>query len=196
MKSRTLARIKVKIGQNEIEVDSRDFYVDNQTFGDVINSIIQALPTSQDDKVQITSPHLQQEVTDKTELQQQQQQQRWLLQSEVTTVGDTSSKKDTTKYLGQIENDVEVFEPEFDEPKPIELCEIGSKLHMLEHEGFFDVRRTVSETVSGLRTHGWEAYTLDVSKMLAYLSTSKQMTRTIDENGAAHYITKRSIVAV
>ena len=26
-----MARIKLKLGENEIEVDSRDFYVDNQT---------------------------------------------------------------------------------------------------------------------------------------------------------------------
>ncbi len=39
-----MARIKLKLGENEIEVDSRDFYVDNQTLGEVIDSISHHLP--------------------------------------------------------------------------------------------------------------------------------------------------------
>jgi len=39
-----MARIKLKIEENEIEVDSRDFYVDNQTIGEVIDSISNHLP--------------------------------------------------------------------------------------------------------------------------------------------------------
>ncbi len=42
-----MARIKLKLGENEIEVDSRDFYVDNQTLGEVIDNISQHLPESQ-----------------------------------------------------------------------------------------------------------------------------------------------------
>ncbi len=34
-----MARIKLKLGENEIEVDSRDFYVDNQTLGEIINNM-------------------------------------------------------------------------------------------------------------------------------------------------------------
>ena len=35
----SMARIKLKLGENEIEVDSRDFYVDNQTLGEIITNI-------------------------------------------------------------------------------------------------------------------------------------------------------------
>ncbi len=35
----SMARIKLKLGENEIEVDSRDFYVDNQTLGEIIANI-------------------------------------------------------------------------------------------------------------------------------------------------------------
>ena len=42
-----MARIKLKIGENEIEVDSRDFYVDNQTLGEIIESISHHLPENQ-----------------------------------------------------------------------------------------------------------------------------------------------------
>ncbi len=34
-----MAKIKLRIGDNEIEVDSRDFYVDNKTIGEVIENI-------------------------------------------------------------------------------------------------------------------------------------------------------------
>ena len=43
----SLARIKLKIGENEIEVDSRDFYVDNQTLGEIIDNISQYMPENQ-----------------------------------------------------------------------------------------------------------------------------------------------------
>ena len=34
-----MAKIKLKFGENEIEIESRDFYVDNQTLGEVIESV-------------------------------------------------------------------------------------------------------------------------------------------------------------
>ena len=42
-----MARIKIKVGTSEIEVDSRDFYVDNQSLGQVIDDILQHLPQEQ-----------------------------------------------------------------------------------------------------------------------------------------------------
>jgi hypothetical protein len=42
-----LARIKLKIGENELEIDSRDFYVDNQTLGEIVDNISQYLPENQ-----------------------------------------------------------------------------------------------------------------------------------------------------
>ena len=41
-----LAKIKLKIGENEIEIDSRDFYVDNHTIGKVIEDITALLQES------------------------------------------------------------------------------------------------------------------------------------------------------
>lgn len=34
-----MAKIKLRFGENEIEIDSRDFYIDNETLGDVIRSV-------------------------------------------------------------------------------------------------------------------------------------------------------------
>jgi len=41
-----LAKIKLRIGDNEIEIDSRDFYVDNHTIGKVIENISALLQES------------------------------------------------------------------------------------------------------------------------------------------------------
>ena len=36
----SLAKIKLRVGDSEIEIDSRDFYVDNQTIGKVIETFL------------------------------------------------------------------------------------------------------------------------------------------------------------
>ena len=41
-----LANIKIRVGDNEIEIDSRDFYVDNNTIGKVIADITALLQES------------------------------------------------------------------------------------------------------------------------------------------------------
>ena len=51
-----MARIKLKLGENEIEVDSRDFYVDNQTLGEIIESMSSHLPESHAKVVYETEP--------------------------------------------------------------------------------------------------------------------------------------------
>ena len=51
-----MARIKLKLGENEIEVDSRDFYVDNQTLGEIIENMSSHLPESHAKVVYETEP--------------------------------------------------------------------------------------------------------------------------------------------
>jgi len=42
-----MAKIRVRFGKNEIEIDSRDFYVDNETIGEVIENIRQCMGESE-----------------------------------------------------------------------------------------------------------------------------------------------------
>ncbi|QDI88983.1 hypothetical protein Nisw_05310 [Candidatus Nitrosopumilus sp. SW] len=51
-----MARIKLKLGENEIEVDSRDFYVDNQTLGEIIENMSSHLPENHAKVVYETEP--------------------------------------------------------------------------------------------------------------------------------------------
>ena len=144
-----MARIKLKIGENELEVDSRDFYVDNQTLGEIIDNISQYMPENQS-----------------------------------KIVYESNSKQVSNKTIHGLESldDAETFEPEFNEPIHIQTSEIISKLKILETSKFFDLPRSVGETVQQLREYGWATSTLDVSKALAKMSLNKKFTKISTEN--------------
>ena len=146
-----MARIKLKIGENELEVDSRDFYVDNQTLGEIIDNISQYMPENQA-KIVYESQPSSKSISNKTD--------------------------HGLEYL----DDAETFEPEFNEPKYIQTNEIVSKLKILETSKFFDLPRSVGETVQQLREYGWATSTLDVSKALAKMSLNKKFTKVSTEN--------------
>ena len=144
-----MARIKLKIGENELEVDSRDFYVDNQTLGEIIDNISQYMP-----------------------------------ENEAKIVYESDSKQISNKMDHVLESldDAETFEPEFNEPIHIQTSEIISKLKILETSKFFNLPRSVGETVQQLREYGWATSTLDVSKALAKMSLNKKFTKVSTEN--------------
>jgi hypothetical protein len=160
-----LARIKLKIGENEIEVDSRDFYIDNQTLGEIIDSISHHLPEN----------HAK--IVYETESIQKSTQVEHLTQSGL-------------EYL----DDAEVYEPEFSEPKYITPHEIKSKLRILETSRFFDSPRTVTETVQQLREYGWASSSLDVSKALAKMASNKELMKNSHED-RAHYFVRESLIS-
>jgi len=160
-----LARIKLKIGENEIEVDSRDFYVDNQTLGEVIDNISHHLPDNQAKIVYETGP-----TQKSTELEHPAQ------------FG--------LEYL----DDAETYEPEFNEPKYITSNQIKSKLRILETSKFFVSPRTVTETIQQLREYGWAASPLDVSKALAKMASVNEIMKRSEEN-RIHYFTQESLVS-
>jgi len=160
-----MARIKLKIGENEIEVDSRDFYVDNQTIGEIIDNISNYLP-----------------------------------ENPKKIVYETESIENSTKPEQPIQSglesldDVEIFEPEFSDPKYITPREIKSKLRILETSRFFDSPRTVTEIVQQLREYGWATSPLDVSKILAKMASTKEIMKNIHED-RAHYFVKDALIA-
>ncbi len=149
-----MARIKLKLGENEIEVDSRDFYVDNQSLGEIIDNVSQ-----------------------------------YLHENQAKIVYKPESPQLGLEYL----DDVEVYEPEFNEPKYITLPEIKSKLKILETSKFFDSPRTVTQTVQQLREYGWAASPLDVSKALAKMASSKEILKNSKEN-LTHYFTQEQLI--
>ena len=154
-----MARIKLKIGENELEVDSRDFYIDNQTLGEIIDNISQYMPENQAKIVYEakSTPMLNPNIT-------------------------------STEHGLECLDDAETFEPEFNEPKYITNNEIISKLKILETSKFFDSPRTVTETVQQLREYGWATSSLDVSKALAKMAITKKFTKSSSENRVCYSI--------
>ena len=151
----SLARIKLRIGDNEIEIDSRDFYVDNSTIGKVIENITMVL---QESSARI-----------------------------VPYSNDYSAMEDNT--LSSLEN-AEVYEPEFGEPIFVPINELYGKLAILSKNSFFAKPRTVSEPVNELREHGWIVNPLDVSKILAKMAFSKELTKGKQADRSFYFVQK------
>ena len=156
-----MAKIKLRIGKDEIEIDSRDFYVDNQTIGKVIEDI--AIHLHECRGKTTSNDHLDQ-----------------------TSRGEN----DTLSSL----EDVEVYEPEFSEPVSIQLNELREKLLVLSKSSFFDQPRTVSETVSELREHGWIASLLDVSKTLAKMAFNKELLKNKQDDRSFYFMKEALLV--
>ncbi|PIW32705.1 MAG: hypothetical protein COW27_03185 [Nitrosopumilales archaeon CG15_BIG_FIL_POST_REV_8_21_14_020_37_12] len=160
-----MARIKLKIGDNEIEVDSRDFYVDNNTLDGIVENISKLL---QENQAKVVYENNTQEFT-------------------------PSQNSQPNQYGLEYLDDAEAFEPEFNEPKSIASHEIKSKLRILETSGFFNSPRTVTETVVQLREYGWAASPLDVSKSLAKMASTREISKNSQAN-RTHYFVQKTLV--
>jgi len=168
-----MAKIKLKFGENEVEVDSRDFYVDNQSLAEVIENLAKLLEENQ------TKPTYDNPAT---------------YPKEPTYDNPVTYPKESNyDSLNSLE-DVELFEPEFNEPKPIAAKEIKDKLKILEKNTFFNTPRTVTETVQQLREYGWVASPLDVSKTLVNMASNKEISKNSSEN-RTHYYIQEAILA-
>lgn len=153
-----MAKIKLRFGENEVEIESRDFYIDNETLGDVISSVTRHMEENQARIVFENQPRerLAQDTLDSLE-------------------------------------DAEVHEPEFTNPVSIPTKEIHNKLKILEKNSFFNVPRTVSETVEQLREHGWSTSPLDVSKALTKMSFNREISKHT-KNNRMFYSTEQAVI--
>ena len=152
----SLAKIKLRIGDNEIEIDSRDFYVDNNTIGKVIADITAILQESS---------------------------------ARIIPYSNEYNLEENNAPLDSLEN-AEVYEPEFGEPVFVPIKELHSKMMILSKNSFFDKPRTVSETVNELRERGWVVNPLDVSKILAEMAFSKELTKGKQSDRSFYFVQK------
>ena len=158
-----MAHIRIKIANNEIEIDSRDFYLDNQSIEKIILEI---------------SKHLNDSV-------------RMASESKSVTKNSTNILQADLDCLNSIDN-VEVHEPEFSPPVSIYGNEIRQKLEILEKSSFFHTPRSVSETVEQLREYGWIASPLEISKILTNMAFHKELTKN-SKNNLNYYSTTHII---
>ena len=150
-----MAKIRLRVGDSEIEIDSRDFYVDNSTIGKVIVDISALLQESSAKIIPYSSePSLEE-----------------------------------NSALDSLEN-AEVYEPEFGDPVFVPIKELRGKLSTLSKNSFFDKPRTVSETVTELREHVWIVNPLDVSKMLAKMAFSKELSKGKQADRSFYFVQK------
>ena len=167
-----MAKIKLKFGENEIEIDSRDFYVDNNSLKEVIENLATLLEENKTVSTYENTPN------------------------PIPAYENTPNlihKELNFESLNSLE-DVELFEPEFNEPKSISAKEIKDKLKILEKNSFFNIPRTVTETVQQLREYGWVASPLDVSKTLVNMASNKEISKNSSEN-RTHYYAQEAIFA-
>lgn len=162
-----MAKIKLRFGENEIEIESRDFYIDNETLGQIIDSITGYM---QENKMRI-------EVNE---------------QSIENFNKNTSAYEPTENALDSLE-EAEVHEPEFTSPVSIPTSEIKNKLEILERNSFFNSPRTVSETVEQLREYGWSTRPLEVSKVLTKMAFNNEILKDFKER-KTYYSTKPTII--
>src|SRR3989338_691840 len=160
-----LARIKVKTGENEVEIDSRDFYVDNYSIGEVIENISKHMPQIKSRIIYDDEP-------------------------EESLLG--KKYHENLSYIRTL-YDAEVHEPEFSEPVTLHEGEIKNKLQMLSKTAFFNEPRNVAETVSQLREYGWIASPLDVSMALTKMAFNKQILKNSREN-LCYYFIKEALI--
>jgi hypothetical protein len=149
-----MAKIRLKFGENEIEVESKDFYVDNKSIDEVIYNLSRFVTANQTEE------------------------QRTSVQVEVTSEALNNGSK--TNYLSLLE-DAEIHEPEFVQPISVDRNQIRTKIHILARDSFFEQPRTVSEVVAQLREYGWAAIPLDVSKVLAQMALKKELQKDMRE---------------
>lgn len=161
-----MAKIKLRFGENEVEIESRDFYIDNDTIGQVIDSVTRYI---QENKLRI-------EINEQTE----------------ENFGNTDSYGKTENALDSLE-EAEVHEPEFTGPVSIPTSEIKNKLVILERNSFFSSPRTVTETVEQLREHGWSTRPLDVSKVLTKMAFNNEIVKDNRER-KTYYSAKPTII--
>jgi len=153
-----MAKIKLRFGENEVEIESRDFYIDNETLGDVISSVTRHM---EENKARII----------------------------IENQPGEGVAQDTLSLL----EDAEVYEPEFTNPIAIPTKEIHNKLKILDKNSFFNIPRTVSETVEQLREHGWSTSPLDVSKALTKMSFNREISKH-SKNNRMFYSTKQVVI--
>jgi hypothetical protein len=153
-----MAKIKLRFGENEVEIESRDFYIDNETLGDVISSVT-----------------------------------RHMEENKARIIIENQPGEGVTQDTLSLLEDAEVYEPEFTNPIAIPTKEIHNKLKILDKNSFFNIPRTVSETVEQLREHGWSTSPLDVSKALAKMSFNREISKH-SKNNRMFYSTKQAVI--
>lgn len=204
-----MAKIRLRMGSCEVEIESSDFYVDNKTVASVIDGMAKSLQGAAPQARLLTATATDADTADAGHGGHAVQDAGGTRPLPPTAAAASTaaaapspitaepaggmpapapqaaghpgwraseSRLDLSSVLDGLD-EAEVFEPEFDEPRRIPASEVAVRLKALAAEGFFGMRRTVTETVAEMAEHGWLAGPLDVSKALARMAMDREMRR-------------------
>ena len=164
-----MARVRIRMGENEVEVDSRDFYVDNRSIGRVIEEV---------------SGHLQAGSAAAAVAPAQ------AAAAPEPPAGQWEGQDPQGPGLEPLGclDEAEIHEPEFSAPVPVSGRELEAKLRVLGERAFFDTPRTASETVGQLREGGWIASPLEVSKTLTGMVFHNELVKNLRNNRSCYSV--------
>lgn len=168
-----MARVRIKIGQNEIEIDSRDFYADNDTIHAVINSMIACLPP---EAHPAALPDMR-----RTEMSEAHPDRTFHNLSLRQEPKDRDSVAATFDGI----QDAEAYEPEFADSLSGSHTHLQIRtalLTLIETDTFFDSPHTVPDIVWKLREGGLRTASLEVSKALAEMVACREILRITSED--------------
>lgn len=173
-----MARVRIRAGEVEVEIDSRDFYVDNKTIRAVIEEVLGCLP----------APKARPASGEAPELQEGGRRRR-------DCAGGGGGAPPSRPRLQRPEGagatvaaalddiaDAEAYEPEFSgdayAPERHSYEQIREELlGVLDSSAFFDSPRTVSDIAQRLWKDGWHASSLEISKSLVEMTARREIVR-------------------
>lgn len=184
-----MARVRIKIGDNEIEIDSRDFYIDNDTIHEVIDKLTKCMPEPKAPLVYAQQNSLKQtlDVFDDSNVNEND------IKSE--------SAQSSVHLNACLENiqEAEAYEPEFADDCSNDNC-VDTPVHshlqikeglqaLRDTNGFFDSPRTKSDITQKLQNDGWLTNSRIVSAVLAEMVDCKEITKNSPKDKQSSMIT-------
>ena len=177
-----MARVRLRVGSSEVEIDSRDFYVDNETVRAVIGEMalcIQEAPAAGRPPAPLPAPTQagSPEYLDATGL-------RNIREAEAP------EPEFSDHATGPEADDAEEAPPAGPHAQRVHSREQvrGGLLMLLDADAFFDYPRTVSDIAQRLRECGWHAGSLAVSEVMTELAICKRVTKNSVKDAASTYV--------
>lgn len=177
-----MARVRLRMGSSEVEIDSRDFYVDNETVRAVIEEMalcMQEAPATGRPPAPLPAPAPQAgspEYLDATGL-------RNIREAEASEP--EFSDHDQSPEADDSEEGPPAG-PRAQRAHSREQVRDGL-LMLLDTDTFFDYPRTVSDIAQRLRECGWHAGSLAVSEVMTELAICKRVTKNSVKGAASTY---------
>ncbi len=179
-----MARVRVRLGDGEVEIESRDFRVDNENAAGIVAALARyARGATTEASPPVAAPPRAEAV---------------LLASAppshcsplppAEAAGAPAPPADKAPDVSSVLDcldDAEAPEPEFEEEDAAPPPDVRGRLRALGSGSFFDSPRTALDAAERLRERGWGASAMDVSRALSEMALGRELVR--DSRGCRIY---------